>query len=1014
MRKTQTKYNKSWFYRSTRFSLLILFFLINQHIVVANTPPTHNNPILTSALGTDTTYEDLTCTAQNTFDVNGDDVKNIYNWYNDTNPIQILNMPFEGGSSGSSTKDYSDFANNGTVNGATWNPTGGHDGKGAYEFTSADYISVADHNSLDVINNFSISLWVKSDIPTTSADWRVLIAKEHFIARTGWFLYENNSQLGFISNSQKVFHIPTPLLDTAWHHLVLVVESGNSTLYSDGINITSAAINITTNSENLYIGARHLNSGGGSVDYWDGSIDDVQIFNRALSAEQILAIYQNRTVNTEDVIVSEETTIGDTWQSCVTPNDGTEDGMTKCSNELEIIVLFSIDHIEIYSDGTGLTCLDDSIIVKACADSGCSSVATTDVLVTLAATGGTTNWSSNPVTIPANSDSGVAVTLIHRTAETITLSANSVLVCTPADCNITFSEAGFILTLPDHNSCTTAELKIEAVKLSETGTTCAPAYIGDQSVNFSFNYLNPANGTKLPTLDSSNMAAENVVQARDITFDSTASATLDFQYEDAGLLRITVADNAAAGLSSAYVDTIVIPPKLIVSTSDANNECTGDYGGCSAFKVAGEPANTASEFTLDVTATCNNENITTTNFQMNNITLSSNLVAPSIASGVSEDGSNASLGESTIDITSNGTASVTQTISEVGVFSITATPDDYLGLTTPIAPATSANIGRFIPDRFVVTGNTPQFTDSTCNFTYQDQPFGFAAFSHPVITVKAVNSAGTTTQNYGGDGVANNDFWKLNSGLLTSRTYNNQVAAFPGSLTQNLDPVSISGANNYDGINTFSFEGDQLTYNKFGVVPITTSDAAFNANILLNLTVASLTDSDGVYNDSNDDGSIEAFISNNIIGTNIRWGRWYVDNAFGSELQPLVVVAEAQHFDGNHFVKNTDDNYDAATCPSSYTPLVTADVTLSNYIAPLATGNTALPATLPAISSGIIPLMLSAPGDGNDGSVMITITTPSWLTYDFNGDSSADDASATATFGIFKGREPVIIKRQNY
>jgi len=42
------------------------------------------------------------------------------------------------------------------------------------------------------------------------------------------------------------------------------------------------------------------------------------------------------------------------------------------------------------------------------------------------------------------------------------------------------------------------------------------------------------------------------------------------------------------------------------------------------------------------------------------------------------------------------------------------------------------------------------------------------------------------------------------------------------------------------------------------------------------------------------------------------------------------------------------------------------------------------------------------------------LTTPAWMLYDFDGDTVIDNASATATFGIFEGRKPVIIKRQQF
>ncbi|MCP3675278.1 MAG: LamG domain-containing protein, partial [Gammaproteobacteria bacterium] len=299
----------------------------------------------------------------------------------------------------------------------------------------------------------------------------------------------------------------------SWTHFAATfsVSTGAWQLYINGSFVEDGSFTQNAQPSGPFlIGGSNSNQ---SSEHWDGQLEDFRIYSGTLSAAAIATLAETSPVD------------------CFT----------------------IIDHIEILNDGNGLTCLEESISIKACAVADCSSVATEDIEVTLSATGETTTWSSNPVTIPANS-SGVDVTLTHRVAETITLSASTSavalndLVCNYSGCDLVFSDAGYILTLTDHNSCEVAELKIQAVQLDETGTTCAPAYTGAQSVNFSYDYSNPETGSTLPVLDSSNMAAENVVQSRSITFDSAASAALDFAYQDAGQLTITVADNAAAGL----------------------------------------------------------------------------------------------------------------------------------------------------------------------------------------------------------------------------------------------------------------------------------------------------------------------------------------------------------------------------------------------------------------------------------------------------------------------------------
>ncbi|MCP4936336.1 MAG: LamG domain-containing protein, partial [bacterium] len=297
------------------------------NITATNDGPTHDDPILTSALGTDTTNEDLTSTPQNTFDADGDAVKNIFNWYKDTNPIQVLNMPFEGGSDGSSTKDYSDSANNGTVDGPTWNATGGHDGKGAYEFDGTnDKIDFGDADpGIGGSSEATWSAWVK---PSSVSGVQAIFQKEH---NGGWAVFLNNTSMGFWDGGSATQD--ASLVVGEWAHLVWVFNSGEMEFYKNGLHLgtQSTGSNIINDQAgvNLCIGLKGVNSG----EDFSGTIDDIQIFNHSLSAEQI-ANLSNGDVN---IIDSEETTAGETWQSCVTPNDGTVDGTTKCSNNLAII-----------------------------------------------------------------------------------------------------------------------------------------------------------------------------------------------------------------------------------------------------------------------------------------------------------------------------------------------------------------------------------------------------------------------------------------------------------------------------------------------------------------------------------------------------------------------------------------------------------------------------------------------------------------------------------------------------
>lgn len=120
---------------------------------------------------------------------------------------------------------------------------------------------------------------------------------------------------------------------------------------------------------------------------------------------------------------------------------------------------------------------------------------------------------------------------------------------------------------------------------------------------------------------------------------------------------------------------------------------------------------------------------------LNGIGLGSTLVAPS-------PGTNATVGTTTYNhvAATNSLNSVNQTVSEVGVFRMTATPPANGYFTYTIPSAQSQPVGRFIPADFeLVSGD---IVPACSVFSYMGQPFGVTldiiarnvAGDRPVIT----------------------------------------------------------------------------------------------------------------------------------------------------------------------------------------------------------------------------------------------------------------------------------------
>ncbi|MFC1800574.1 LamG-like jellyroll fold domain-containing protein, partial [Nanoarchaeota archaeon] len=124
----------------------------------------------------------------------------------------------------------------------------------------------------------------------------------------------------------------TDLRGTGWNYLTSTYNGTHCALYRNGVLQNTDATSSAPEGAGADI---IIGSKGGSIRHFNGTIDDVQIFNTSLSAQQIAALYNNRT----DLIVSQETSASEQWQCEITPNDGTIDGTTLQSNNLTIVAV---------------------------------------------------------------------------------------------------------------------------------------------------------------------------------------------------------------------------------------------------------------------------------------------------------------------------------------------------------------------------------------------------------------------------------------------------------------------------------------------------------------------------------------------------------------------------------------------------------------------------------------------------------------------------------------------------
>lgn len=176
------------------------------------------------------------------------------------------------------------------VNGVTLGQAGAFTGSTAIRCDGAnDYVNVPDAASLDVGDVFSYELWAKR---STLLDDAVLIHKGvnaptvHFGSTSHNFWALKKSGASEVAASTRALGDTT-----AWHHLVATKNGATIRLYMDGTDVTGSLSNLTMAST---ADPLRLCATATSTFFFAGQLDDVAVYNRALTASEVASHYAAR------------------------------------------------------------------------------------------------------------------------------------------------------------------------------------------------------------------------------------------------------------------------------------------------------------------------------------------------------------------------------------------------------------------------------------------------------------------------------------------------------------------------------------------------------------------------------------------------------------------------------------------------------------------------------------------------------------------------------------------------
>ena len=229
------------------------------------------------------------CVNRNTCTVNSDNCT-----FGDPCPFVVKSFSIEGvcqdppGPIGSwqfsgNTNDSSGNGHSGTNHGATLTTDKAGNANSAYAFNGSSYIVMSVPSLPQGAAPRTLSVWYKTTVTTS----QVLSEYGNVGGLTVFGMFDGSAGYDLIGwDSVNNVTSNVPVADGSWHNAVVTYDGTVMKLWRDGMLLGTNTTALNTTGTNLYVGAR----ADLSTWFWNGSLDDVRVWDHALSQSELSAL----------------------------------------------------------------------------------------------------------------------------------------------------------------------------------------------------------------------------------------------------------------------------------------------------------------------------------------------------------------------------------------------------------------------------------------------------------------------------------------------------------------------------------------------------------------------------------------------------------------------------------------------------------------------------------------------------------------------------------------------------